>query len=60
MIQTQSQNNEIRQFEYKVGREGRYKAGDKVRWKVFWDVGDNVKDEAKRKVSRKACKKLFK
>jgi hypothetical protein len=60
MIQTQSQNEEIRQFEYKVGHEVRYKAGDKVRYQVFWDVGDKVKDEVKRKVKRKVWRKLFK
>jgi hypothetical protein len=42
MIKTQSQNEEIRQFEYKVGREVRWKGKDEVWYKVRWKVRDEV------------------
>jgi hypothetical protein len=54
MIQTQSQNEELRQFV-----EARYKAGDKVGnevWGWFWrEVGLKVWCEVRKKV----CRKLF-
>ena len=54
MIQTQSQNEEIRQI-IKVWD----KVDGEVRWKVFWDVGDKVWDKVGGKVRSEVWRKLL-
>ena len=54
MIQTQSQNEEIRQFEYKVGCEVRRKFDFE-----FWnEVGNEVCDKVRSRVRRKVRRKV--
>ena len=60
MIQTQSQNEEIRQFKYKVGHEVRRKFDFWVWYKFGYEVGRKVKDEVYHKVCVKVWRKLFK
>jgi hypothetical protein len=59
MIKTQSQNEEIRQFKYKVGHEVRRKVGDKVWYKFGYEVGRKVQNRVKVKVLWKVRRKLF-
>ena len=63
MIQTQSQNNEIRQIEkiaIKIRREVEVKAMLEVDCEAWWKVRDKVRREVWEKVWAKVRRKLFK
>jgi hypothetical protein len=60
MIQTQSQNEEIRQIEKIAWYEVVWwKVRRKVWYQVFWDVGDEVRGKVRCEVWFEAWRKLF-